>query len=752
MTTGEAHRRSGWTRRRVLLGMGAAAALPIAATKAVAASSNAAVGSSAAAAVVQPSNQVEGAGLPMFGFDFAHYFDGGNTSSWMRYARVNSGRNFTGPTLWIPADDLDDGSNVSDLASFDAAKDELRADPEGTTYINWPAILDRYENLVHPTTNIYTLNYLFGEASRLGLDMVVEMDLKQGWLLDWPDLWRSWQRCYAHAYHIAKTFGMRRFSVINEPDVPHTAEYIPTMDDYLRALRFGSDAIRSAVEDAAAARGTAMTALIHAPVITRSTMVDQGQGGSGSITTTNLDANTAADGYYGGDDRDDEVGWGQSALRGMRIDYRGDEVDYNVFDVYDCHSYNQPPSWYPDEIATIREKLDAYAAADTELPIVYSEINRHNTWWFGQSSKTLDTPEVAREVAAIAANCTTSEVEGLLFFKFMNARDAEGNPQGTGFYYVDAEEPYDVRAATRSAETLRMFGRGFVGDVERLATSVDGAPDDFSVWCSYDEASRCYYALTTKHFSGSAEFQLDMSGLTPGPATDVDITVEEVSSTYAGGISRQLTVPSSKVVSLTQPGWTMWLLTIPANGVEERPPMIAAKNALVRSGADADANFGAREGLAVQRKSGANEVTYLGFDPVGEGDLVRATLQVYAHVPTGANVCTFGVFALPDGRWGENGLTWNSASYLSASDSLLERAGNDLLPAGQMTVTETFTYARLDVTDIVAAHPDVPLTFVLIKQPRFDDDNDQDDRRVTLIPRQYDQRHARPRLRIWTAT
>src|SRR5690606_27271001 len=147
---------------------------------------------------------------------------------------------------------------------------------------------------------------------------------------------------YAHAYYLAKNFGVRRFSFCNEPDVPRVAEQFPTIPDYIRALRFATDAIRCAVEDAGRAIGQPARAIVHAPVITRSAMTSNHSGHPEDgpyAGEQNIELNLATTGYYGNDTRDDEIGWGRAALESLRIDYRGEEVDYAIFDVWDTHSY-----------------------------------------------------------------------------------------------------------------------------------------------------------------------------------------------------------------------------------------------------------------------------------------------------------------------------------------------------------------------------------------------------------------------------
>lgn len=746
------------TRRQILAGalaVPAAAALPGRAT-----------GAAAAAVVATPSNTVVGAGLPLFGFGTAHHLPGSNTSAWIRYARINAVRAFVQPITWIPTGYLhDDG--VTGLSSFEAMKAELRADPDATTYLDWPAITDRYQNLV-TSGNRMTVNHMFRELTDLGVTIVAQSTLAGPWKLDWPEQWRNWQRGYAHAYYLAKTFGVVRFSIINEPDAwgsdPEARaarlKNLPDMPAFLRCLRFSSDAFRCGVEDAGAALGTPMRALVHAPVITRSTMHENGASGSGPRTPTNIDRNPVGTGYWGDDRRDDQHGWGQAALQGMFTDYAGRTVTEPVFDIYDTHAYNEDPGWYPEELDVIEQKIRTYSGRD--LPIVYSEINRYNTSRYESIGHTMEYPPIARDIGHIAAGMTHFGVGrrggGLLFFKFSNTSgEINGRParHRTGFYYVDEQPgtPFDIRGATKGAETLRLFGRGLAGDVDRISVPVDSRPASFHVYGSYHRAAHRYQLLTTQQSGADAVFDLDLSALTPAIPAGQVVTVEEVSQRRAGAVSRWVELPADKKVHCTQPGQSTWLITVPDATVTELPPLTAVQNALLRNGADADRALGGTT-LAVQRRTGAaDEVTFLRFEPPGPatGTLSRAVLQVYGKVAAGADLCTFWVFARAGLAWDENTLTWNSAPYLAPGDSVLTGTRDDVWPAGQLTVTETFGYHRLDVTDVVEALGGETLTFMLVKQPRDAADTGENDRRVTLLDRLDASTWARPRLRLWTA-
>src|ERR1044072_7360574 len=106
-----------------------------------------ALGSSALAgtATVTVSPTQVGKSLQYTGYNQGHYLPGSNTSAWVDYSGVNAFR------VWATSSDYeirhgseanrDDlapwGDGVTDLASFNARKPALRADPLNQAYIDW---------------------------------------------------------------------------------------------------------------------------------------------------------------------------------------------------------------------------------------------------------------------------------------------------------------------------------------------------------------------------------------------------------------------------------------------------------------------------------------------------------------------------------------------------------------------------------------------------------------------------------------
>ena len=679
--------------------------------------------------------------LPLFGFNTAHFVPGSNTTAWFDYSRSNASRTFASPNHWITAGMIGPGEECQDLAAFEALRSELLAAPEDNRFLDWPAIKVRYAEVITGGSNQLNADELFGALDDLGIEMVAQTDASGTWPDDWPEMWRKWQYNFAHAYYLAKNFGVRRFALVNEPDAKGVRDKIPDQGHLLRALRFGSDAVHRATELAAAATGDHRPGLVHAPVITRSTMPDDAR----EFQPYNLEANPMVTGYYGNDTRDDEIGWGKLALLNLHTDYRGETTDEAMFEVFDTHSYNQPPSWYRREIETIFAKLDEYAP-DADLPVAYTEINRYNTSGFAGISESLETPRVARENVETAATLTAGGVQALIFFKMENTLGSDGKPYKSGFFYVEHEAPFRVRGATRGAEALRLFARAFRPDVARLGPEFGDPAAGIRAWLADDRAARCFRLLSTRAAEPAAAVTpLDLArlGVRPGAT----ITTEEVSAGYAGGVARTLTLGANRRLPLDQPADTVWLTTIPYASVKESRPLAPEQAALVRSGAEADTALGTGQGLAVRRTDGTapNEVSLLEFaiPRFGRPGLCRATLEFAA----GGSPLTVLVVAVEGLDWDERKVTWNNAPYLGGADAVLTGDGNEVRPAGQLTIgPDAGAPSAIDVTDVVRRAAGRRLTLIIIDQPTSADPTPDDGRAATLMTPEG----TPPRIRLWT--
>lgn len=166
---------------------------------------------------LSPTNAMIGSGMPLVGYNLAHYLPGSNTTTWLQYSRVNAARFFCSPSGYAKDDTVDPGASVTDVDSFDVAKALLRDDPTSDAYIRWDLIQQRFDTVVAGGTNHYRLTYLLQQVTSLGIDLIAEI-YELRWGGSWATLWQEWQKHYAMTFLMARNFGVTRYEFINEPD------------------------------------------------------------------------------------------------------------------------------------------------------------------------------------------------------------------------------------------------------------------------------------------------------------------------------------------------------------------------------------------------------------------------------------------------------------------------------------------------------------------------------------------------------
>jgi hypothetical protein len=683
----------------------------------------------AATARVDVTTEVVGQTPRYVGFNYGHYLPGGNTSAWVARSGVNLFRVWASPSYYEPTDDLAPwGDGVTDLNSFNSRKSSLRANPESTTYINWPVFNDRFENFVQTGVNKSKLNYMLGELRRMNVTVLAVIS-REGWsgAGTWADKWEHWQHYYAVAYHLAKNYNVELYETYNEPDC---GDCTMTQSEYVDWLRFASDAIRSAVADVNARHGKSLTAKIMAPTVTHS---------ADSRGPYHMDADPDAD------SRDDYTGWGQKAMQALRKDYSGASIGYDLFDIYSTHKYGMDGSAYYDELAMLDTKMRAYSPTGAALPVFYTEFNRYSTSGFEDPALVnvnLNTPYVFTDLALIFAKTMLKGVYGMDAFKFSNTVSPTYGPQKTGFHYVWDTAPYDIGGARKGAEVVRLFAKGFKDQRSRYKTTVTASAGGYNAYTSFDPATNNYYVLAINSSSTesfAATFNVSTLGISAGTA----IFVEEISAAHQGEVSQLPSVPSTKEVTLTQPPESVWLVTIPKGPVLTVSKITPVADTQVQGGASANLNFGAETAMRVKRGStqDVNRVSYLKFSlngvPAGT-KVKRAILRVYGYNPMDTENLTFHTYGLDTDNWSEGTLTWNTAPNLSPSASKVTGVGTSAWPLGTLTVDATARIQRVEVTDFVNRQLalDGNATFTLAREMRYAGDTSDEGRHAILNTRE----------------
>ena len=508
-------------------------------------------------ATITLSPAVVGKTPTLVGYGQGHYVPGSNTSQWLARSGANCLRLWVNAAHFAPeAPPAGYGDGVTDLASFEARRAAVIADPEGGKTIDWAYYDKRFRDVRTPGRNVYNLHFALTELKRLGIRPLVltahcapsgvtaktdprdwrNVRHRPAWMPisiagSWADKWEFWKWHFLSAYWMARHHGVTDFQIWNEPDHIEIGANI-RQDDYIEWLRFGSDAKRAAVRAVNTRYKRALVARIYGPVITSPR----------AFFARRENADT----------RDDTTGWGEAVCRSLRTDYAGRTVDYNLVDVFDTHRYNPDAARYDAEIRQMQEGMAKFSPGGVVLPINYSEQNVESTRGFDQTRHDLDLPALFCAQARILATFARRGVYGVQAFKYS---DVGG--KNVGFHRTN-EGPtnWDTTGRRRAADVLRLFAKGFSGGRDRIEAA---GGEDASVVAASDAGNYYLWSVNARP-SSPLPLRIDASRLTDraGPAA-----VEEVSAARRGEPGEPAAFDAAGSLRLTQPPQSVWLITIP---------------------------------------------------------------------------------------------------------------------------------------------------------------------------------------------
>jgi hypothetical protein len=656
---------------------------------------------------------------PQFaGYSEGHYLPGSNTSAWVDYSNVNAFRVWLSASDMEPTDDIAPfGDGITDLNSFNARKALLRTYPTNPAYINFAQFDDRFKNHVKGGRNNVLPDSILTDLHARGITPVIEMSRDTDWAMTtWAGKWEQWQHYYAMAYYMGRNYDVSRFQTFNEPDLSSM-----TQAEWLDRLKISSDAIRSAIADVNRDYGKQLVADISAPVV------------AGTVNTIDT--------------------WGKTALQANRTDYQGNTVNYDIFNTYDVHRYNSPGASFASDMQTFATKIPQYNASGQMMPVVYTEFNRRNSSSFAGSTDTLDTPTMFLGVADDYLGAMSQGVAGMYAFKFSQTLwDHDSNsatpdvPQKTGFHYVNNDYATggtdDVTGATRGAGVIRLLAKAFKDARPRLGSNVSASNSNYSMATSYDAQSDNYYFFSVNQNS-TATYDLTINFNTWNVKPGTVVSVEEVSSLHHGEVTRLVTVPQSKIITLSQPLQSAWLMTVPRDQNQQQVVLIPSDDARVRNSDSASSevyankNYGSLTSAYVGRTPDSARFDYATFIKFSLGgyhadDVSRAIFQITGNstdINGGApGPILFNVYALSNDAWSEDTITWNNAPNLADLDPKVTDVATSAFPVGHLTFDSTQMEWGVDLTDFLRLHPqmfdDGALTLALVREARFTGDVD----------------------------
>lgn len=678
------------------------------------------------AADVSLSNIVVGKTPELVGYNSGHFMPGSNTAAWWEYSGVNAARVWSTPSVVEVGDDNGVwGDGVISETTFLFRRDNLRADPLNRTLINWAHFENNYQNGT-TSGNVLQLDHAFGTLRDMGISPLAVIHRTDnafpwdpvGTAAGWADRWEHWQHHYVQAFHLARHFDVERFHMFNEPT--HGSQDI-SQADYLERLQFASDAVQAAVADVNSLYGKSLQAQMQAPV---------SAGGSTLFTPT-----------PGGDPRDDTTGWGELVVQNRHTDFLGNvDPNFDLIDTYAYQQYNKTGSQFASELSTIKGLIDTTSGGE-DIKVAITEFNVHTAGVFETLTETLDSPSKVSRFGSILSNLANTQPDELYVFKFsQTAGSSPGSVKKNGVHFVDNDtSPYNIGGATKGAEIVRLFAKGFAGAQDLLMepnASGTGA-GDLRLAAAHNSVEGRYSLLSTNVAGSSQTLNLDLNAL--GVPVGTRVIVEEVSSESHGEVHAVVDLPPSGIVSLTQPGQSVFLVTVPDSLPTYTATLGSTDDAMVKSGSNSSVNYGTSQNLFAKNdptNPNARNVSFIKFD-MGDIDsqgVDQAILRVFGENAGSASDVITHVYGILDDDWDDATITWNTAPNLNdglgsmddISHNFIEDIGGSASIVGHLTGTAGEEEILLDVTNFVLDHPDEGITFLIAREVRFDGENVDD--------------------------
>jgi hypothetical protein len=705
-----------------------------------------AVLAAAGAGTLTVQSAVRGPTPEVIGMNSGHFYSGGNTRDWWRYAGVNGARLFISPAEIEQSDDLPPvGDGVTNQASFVVRRAALRADPLNPDHINWAYFSNRFETLdLYPNNHIRP-SPAMRELRALGVEILAQITVSQSRFpiadaADWGGRWELWQHCYAHAFFLAREFNVRRFQMYNEPDLAVTL----TDADWLQRLQLASDAFQCAVADVNARHGKALAPLVFAPV----------------------NAGNAASDY---------PTIGGLAVTNRHVDFLGvTNPAFLLLQKYDYHQYNSTPGNYSADLATLRGLLAATMTnavpPETPLPAVITEFNTRTGANFDTTASTLDTPAEYSAFGGIVVNLAEAGISEMYAFKFSQTERAGGNypVQKNALHYVDNQTlPFEVGGITRAGEVWRLFNKAAVPGRQRLAFTTSGAASNLDTLAARDAAAQRFWLFCANDNSSAAGFTAGFSAWNV-PSNSL-VLVEEVSETLYGGVRHWTNLGAARTLAANMGSNSVWLFSLHAAAQQPEQILVTTHDAEVRDGTNKNVNFGTNAILRVRndpanaagRSAVLMKFQLPAFDPAR---LQFALLSVHAGTSAGNTTAQAHVYALDAANWSQESVTWANAPNLKddvpaggfITNGFVEGAGTGAFLAGQLVAGSTnFTEKLLDVTELLRARTNTAVSFLVAQTPRWDvalpslDDGDVQPDGLSIVSSEGQSVAVRaPRLRL----
>jgi hypothetical protein len=513
---------------------------------------------------------------------------------------------------------------------------------------------------------------------------------------DWRMAWDYWRRYYAAASELAG-LGVRRIQIFNEPD--HKESKDMSLDEYLRRMQLGTDAVQAALADAPGRGGAALEPLISAPVT----------------------ANIAAFGPRTGrpDTRDVEKGWGEETLRNIHRRWNGaEDPAWSQFQQYAYQYYSMDAGDYEAKIRELRERIRSVLGED--MPVIASETNVRIAARYAECPETQDSPSDFAAFGQISAVMAGGPLEEIYFFRMTQSDNfAKGNIKKNGTHYVSNEDPFHhIGGTAKTAEIVRLLTGSFTGRRPLLAVEEDSGKDLRAIATGDAETPALWLASASENPSRTVE--IDLSEWKPSGGGTV--VVDEVSTRHHGDVSFFGAVPNDGRLTLEIPGQSVSRVRF-MRGLKPHAD-VAAGEAFTWTTASGAAT---RSELEVGHRASPKPQTtlvYASFPAVPRDQVALLRLATENPNPTGL---IFHVYAFGGEPWKRASgnfphLEKGGRPVDQIEPRLVHDVGNGVEFAASLAIPPGQDTVHADLTPVLRSLPSGPVNLLVVREPRYDGD------------------------------
>jgi len=517
--------------------------------------------------VITLSTNKIGSTPQLLGYNLAHFASGQNAPGWLRYSGVSAVRIFESISTLKPTQP--DTNVLSAVITDCRGTDPSNGGPYASYYASLASRADSTDTSENKMNLVDALTYCKANGIQVCLNLTASDNFgNPGTTANQGEIWRFY---YMAAYWAAKNYGVQRYQIWNEPDAnnPSLSSKGYSTNDYLALMKVASSAIQCAIKDVNTRTSASLTASVRGPVTAGSADSDIASGELGNeLITNNL-----------------------SVLFDTNVDAT------QIIHLYDYHHYggslvsSGAQDFYEQQVA-----LDSFLTGQSSRRVtstVISEFNTHTAGNFqdpanSYASGTLDNSQEAMQFGLICSYLLTSGVDEMYAFKFgQTLGTGDLVPAKNGMHFVDNSSTYDVGGITLAGEAWRLINKGF-GPGKDLITVGGQIPSGLRVLASRD--SSAYYFLSVNPSSSEKQLAVNVSGLSE---TLRRFQIESCSATQFGGVSAHGSILNGGLVTedgvsfLTQPGYSVALVTIPRNA-----GTLAYRSLKIAAAADAELQDG----------------------------------------------------------------------------------------------------------------------------------------------------------------